>query len=180
MQFSTPSHDLIPPRSKYPPQPGSQTPSVYIFSLMSETKFHTHTETKAKLYLVYSNFKFFNSKWEDRRFWTGRWQVLPEFSLLLISSWIKFRFVTVVTKYLNCDHFQTICLLFLCIEFDLHSGVEPFITSLLASIQVSVFFFIVSMLSPSRFTSSALSQKLMYPIQFQFHPVSLDLPNGIF
>jgi hypothetical protein len=31
---------------------------------------------------------------------------------------------TVVSKYLNCDTFQTICLLFLCPDFDLHSGDE--------------------------------------------------------
>jgi hypothetical protein len=32
-------------------------------------------------------------------------QALPEFNLLLISSWIRFWFVTVVPKYLNCATF---------------------------------------------------------------------------
>jgi hypothetical protein len=34
----------------------SQTPSVYVPPLMSETKFHIHTEPEAKLWCVYSNF----------------------------------------------------------------------------------------------------------------------------
>jgi hypothetical protein len=69
-----------------------------------------------------------------RFFWqqTGRqktldWMVTSITRTLLISSWIKFWFVTVVPKYLNGDafsNFQTICLLFLCPDFDLHSGDE--------------------------------------------------------
>jgi glucose-6-phosphate-specific signal transduction histidine kinase len=42
---------------------------------------------------------------EDKRFWTEWQQALPEFSLLLISSWIKFWSVTLVSKYLNCVTF---------------------------------------------------------------------------
>jgi hypothetical protein len=33
-------------------------------------------------------------------------KALPEFNRLLISSWIRFWFVTVVPKYLNCDIFS--------------------------------------------------------------------------
>jgi hypothetical protein len=32
-------------------------------------------------------------------------EALPEFNLLLISCWIKFWFVTVIPKYMNCDTF---------------------------------------------------------------------------
>jgi hypothetical protein len=35
-------------------------------------------------------FTFFDSRREDRRFCTELWQALPEFSLFLIFSWIKF------------------------------------------------------------------------------------------
>jgi hypothetical protein len=50
-------------------------------------------------------FKFLVSRREDRRFWTEWQQALPEFDLLLISSWIRFWFVIVVPKYLNCVAF---------------------------------------------------------------------------
>jgi hypothetical protein len=45
----------------------SQTPSVYVLPLMSEINFHNHTKLQAKLQLI---FKFLDSRWEDRRFWT--------------------------------------------------------------------------------------------------------------
>jgi hypothetical protein len=47
MQFSSTSCHFISLRSKYSPQ----TPSVYVLPLMSETKFHTHTEPQAQLLL---------------------------------------------------------------------------------------------------------------------------------
>jgi hypothetical protein len=49
---------------------------------------------------------FFDSRWEDRKFWTEWYQALPEFNLLLISCWIKFWFLTVIPIYLNSDTFS--------------------------------------------------------------------------
>jgi hypothetical protein len=40
------------------------------------------------LYIL--TFPFFDSRREDKRFCTEWWHALPEFSLLLISFWIKF------------------------------------------------------------------------------------------
>jgi hypothetical protein len=48
MQFSTRS-SLHPSWSKYSQQPVLKTTSVYVSPLMSETKFHTHTELQTKL-----------------------------------------------------------------------------------------------------------------------------------
>jgi hypothetical protein len=47
-------------------------------------------------------FTFLDSRREDESFWTELCYALPELNLLLISSWIKFWFLTVVPKYLNC------------------------------------------------------------------------------
>jgi hypothetical protein len=48
----------------------SETPSVYVPLLMSETMFHTH-KTAGKITVLYIlTFTFFDSRREDRRFWT--------------------------------------------------------------------------------------------------------------
>jgi hypothetical protein len=51
-------------------------------------------------------FMFFDARWEDERFATEWCQALQEFSVHLISSWIKFSFVMVVPKFLNCATFS--------------------------------------------------------------------------
>jgi hypothetical protein len=48
--------------------PCSQTPSVYVPPLMSETKFHTHTEPPEKIIVLYIlMFMFVDSTREDKR-----------------------------------------------------------------------------------------------------------------
>jgi hypothetical protein len=47
-----------------------------------------------------------DSRRENKMIWTEWWQALPECNLLLVSPWIKFRFVNVFPKYLNCDTFS--------------------------------------------------------------------------
>jgi hypothetical protein len=59
----------------------SQTPSVSVLPLMSETEFHTHTEPIVLYILIYTCFE---RRREDRRFCIE--QALPEISLLLNSS----------------------------------------------------------------------------------------------
>jgi hypothetical protein len=65
-------------------------------SLCSRDQVSHPYRTIGKIMVLYILiFKFFGSRWEDRRFWTEWQQALPEFNLTLISSWIKFWFVTV-------------------------------------------------------------------------------------
>jgi hypothetical protein len=51
-------------------------------------------------------FMFLDSRREDERFWSEWQQASPQFNLHLISSWIKFWFVTFVPKYPNCATFS--------------------------------------------------------------------------
>jgi hypothetical protein len=103
-QFSPFTGQLIPLRSKYPPQhllSNSLCSSLNVRDQVS----HPYRTTAKIIFLYILMFKFFDSRWEDRRLWTEWYQAWPEFNLLLISSWNKFWFVTVVPKYLYCDTF---------------------------------------------------------------------------
>jgi hypothetical protein len=53
------------------------------------------------IFLYILIFKFLDSKLEDKRFCTEWQQAFPDFNLLLISSWIEFWSVKVVTKYMK-------------------------------------------------------------------------------
>jgi hypothetical protein len=60
MQFSPPSCHCIPLRYNiFFSAPCSETPSVYVPTLMSGTMFHTHIEPQAKLVLYIPTFTFF-------------------------------------------------------------------------------------------------------------------------
>jgi hypothetical protein len=146
--------------------PSSRTASVYVPSLMSETTFHTYKTTGTIIVLHILIFMFLDSRWEDKRFRTEWLQALPEYSLLLISSWIKFWLVTVVAKYLNCRMFKgsvsyIYVMILPCVQVRRHQHILIFSRfasrspSLLALIRIYVFFLMVFMLSPNRFTTSA-------------------------
>jgi hypothetical protein len=70
--------------------------------------------TSGKIIILYIViFTSFDSRREDKRLWTEWQKALPEFNLLLISSWIKFWFVTVVhtciTYFVNPGRIDQVC-----------------------------------------------------------------------
>jgi hypothetical protein len=90
----------------------------------------------------------------------------------------QFWFVTVIPKYLNCDTFSNdlsaIFMPWFWPDFwwwdsNIYLVFCTFIsrpTSLLASVKVSMSFFVVSMLSPSRFTSLVYARSRCVPFNF--------------
>jgi hypothetical protein len=101
MQFSPPSHHLIPPRYPVLKHP------EYVPPLMSDRVSHPYRTTGKITDLCTLILKFFDSRWKHRRFWTK-----SNFDLLLSF-----------TNIWTMTHFQIIPLIFLCPNF-LHSGDE--------------------------------------------------------
>ena len=120
-----------------------------------------------------------DSKLEDKRFCIEWQQACPDFSLLLIFSWIECWFVKVVANYLNCSVLSkellpmftlwrqpafwsrhvTMCLVL--------SAVSSRPVSLLATTKASVFLFIVCTLPPNILTSSAWIKSCCLPFNLK-------------
>jgi hypothetical protein len=103
MQFSPTSCHFITIRSKYSPQHSVLKHLRSTFpSQCQRPSFIPIQNDRQNYSFVYLNLYVFDSRREDKRVWTELQQALPEFNLLLISSWTKFWFVTVVPKYIEC------------------------------------------------------------------------------
>ena len=76
----------------------SNTFSLHSSLNVSDQVSHPHKITGKIIVLCTLIFKFLDSKLKDKRFCIKRYQALPVFNLLLISSWIEFWFVTVVPQ----------------------------------------------------------------------------------
>ena len=72
-------------------------------SLSVSTSFTPIQHNRHNYSFVYLNFIFLDGKLEDKKFYTEWQHIFPDFNLLLISSWMKFRFDMVVPSYLNCS-----------------------------------------------------------------------------
>jgi hypothetical protein len=93
MQLCPTSYSFIPLGSKF----SSQHPVVKRLQFSS-----TRIQNTGKIIVLYILIiTFFDSRREGKRFWAKWWQALPKFNVVLISSWIKFWFIAVVSKYLN-------------------------------------------------------------------------------
>jgi hypothetical protein len=117
-------------------------------------------------------FRPFDSRREERRFWTGWHQALPDFKLILISQCRSQLFeVWHILKRSVCYFYVLIvtCIL-VTRQQDRFSYLYVFSrpTSLLASIKICVLFFTVAMLTYSRFTSSACARSGC--VLFKFSP----------
>ena len=113
-----------------------------------------------------------DSKLEDQRFCTEWQQAIPQFNLLLISSWIEFWFVKVVSKYLNSSSFAkelfSLFILWLYPAFWSRDMITYLVlsftsspVSLLATKRASAYSFIVCTL-PSNILTSVILHWLLF------------------
>jgi hypothetical protein len=94
-----------------PVLPFSVSPNMLLTTLFfpyCERPGFPHMQNNRQNYsVVCFSLTFSDSKWEDKRFWNAWQQALPEFSLLLISSWMHFWFINIIIpKYLNFTTFS--------------------------------------------------------------------------
>ena len=91
---------------------------------MSDQVSHLCKITGKIIVLCFLIFLCFVSKLEDKGFCTLWQQAFPDFSLLSISTWIKFWFIGIVPKYLKFSMLSKDLTSGLCCDFVLHSDLE--------------------------------------------------------
>jgi hypothetical protein len=89
-------------------------PNIFVSTLFSNTlSLHSFLNIRDQVYCSYKTtgkiilmyiliFSFLYSKQKDKRFQIKHSQALSKFKLLIISSWVIFWFVIVVSKYFHC------------------------------------------------------------------------------